>query len=318
MTILRVWPAGAAPVLALAIGAAGMGTGADATTLIGQFLALWLACRAWQSLAAQVGWYSFGHAIFLGAGAYAAVWTMRALGTEAGGAWLALVPVAGALAGALAAAVAGLVAGRTRATAFAMLSFGLCELVHLLAQSSAAWFGGEAGLGADRALGQFARGGFGFASPEALSPLLAIWVALGLVWFALVERSALGASMRLVRDNPLRAQALGLRPAQVRRRALVCAGLGAGVAGALLALQFEVATPEVFSTQRSLTLMIAVLIGGIASPWGAAIGAAVHVLFANVLGLHWASWQLGYGALFVLVVLVQPGGIAAWRPRRPA
>ena len=194
-----------------------------------------------------------------------------------------------------------------------MLTFGLGELVHLLAQAVPVWFGGESGIGADRALGQFANHGFGFAAPSALSVLLGVWVAIGLAWCARVEGSALGLAMRLVRDQPVRAEALGLDAVQVRRRALVCAGVAAGVAGALLALLFEVATPESFATQRSLGWMMAVLIGGVASPWGAALGAAIQVVFAQVLGLHFASWQLWYGLLFVLVMLVRPGGVTHWR-----
>jgi len=300
-------------LLALLLGVAGVFAGADFTAAIAQFLVVWLACRSWQMLAAQCGLYSFGHAVFVGTGAYAAVWTLHWLGDRVSGAWLLAVPAVGALAGGICAGVVGLAAARTRGTTFAMLTFGLGELVHLLAQAVPVWFGGESGIGADRALGQFASHGFGFATPSALSVLLGVWVAIGLAWCARVEGSALGLAMRLVRDQPVRAEALGLDAVQVRRRAVVCAGVAAGVAGALLALLFEVATPESFATQRSLGWMMAVLIGGVASPWGAAVGAAIQVVFAQVLGLHFASWQLWYGLLFVLVMLVRPGGVTHWR-----
>lgn len=294
---------------ALILGVAGALAGADISAWIAQFLVVWLACRSWQLLAAQCGLYSFGHAVFVGCGAYAAIWTMNFLGDRVSGVWLLAVPVLGALAGGLCAGVVGLAAARVRGTTFAMLTFGLGELVHLLAQAVPAWFGGESGIGADRALGQYVGNGLGFASPAWLSVLLGVWVAIGLVWCARVEASALGMAMRLVRDQPLRAQALGLDAVQVRWRALVCAGLAAGIAGALLALVFEVATPESFATQRSLGWLMAVLIGGVASPWGAALGAAIQVLFAQVIGLHLASWQLWYGLLFVVVMLARPSRV---------
>ena len=158
-----------------------------------------------------------------------------------------------------------------------------------------------------------ALGGLGFAAPAVLNALLGLWVALGLVWCAWVEAGALGTAMRLVRDNPLRAQSLGLTPRRVRARAMFCAGLAAGVAGALFALVFEVATPEAFATQRSLGWMMAVLIGGVGASWGAAWGAGVHVLFAVALSLQWPAWQLGYGLLFVVVMLARPDGLASRR-----
>lgn len=312
----RVWqmPGLMPAALALALGGAGWVAGAaDVGAFIAQFLVVWLACRSWQMLAAQCGLYSFGHALLTGFGAYAAVWTLRWLGGTVPGLCLIAVPIAGAIAGALAGALMAQLASRTRATAFAMLTFGLGELVHLLAQAAPAWFGGESGLSADRALGQFALGGFGFAAPAVLNLLLGLWVALGLVWCAWVEAGALGTAMRLVRDNPLRAQSLGLTPRRVRARAMFCAGLAAGVAGALFALVFEVATPEAFATQRSLGWMMAVLIGGVGASWGAAWGAGVHVLFAVALSLQWPAWQLGYGLLFVVVMLARPDGLASRR-----
>lgn len=305
MKSLHAW---GMPVLVAALIVAGWELpGGSALALLGQFLAFWLACRSWQWLAAQAGLFSFGHAIFIGAGAFAAVWAMRAL-AGAPALWLAFVPFAAALAGAAAAGLVAAVSARSRGTAFAMITFGLGELVYLLAQAMPAVFGGEAGIGADRGLGHALRGGPDFAAAQPLHALIVAWACAVIALLGALERTAFADAMRLVRDHPVRAQALGLDPVRVRAQAIVLAGAAAAVAGALLALQFELASVEAFASQRSLALMIAVLIGGVATPAGAALGAAVHVGFTHVLALRLPSWQLWYGAVFLLAVLWQPAG----------
>lgn len=294
---------------AFVIGVAGvMLPAGSALTWLGQFLAFWVACRSWQLLAAQAGLFGFGHAVLVGAGAYAAVWSMRAL-AQAPGWTLAVVPLFAAMAGTVCATLVGLLTSRSRGVAYAMITFGLGELLHLLAQAWPGAFGGEAGIAADRALGQYGLGTAGFAGPQAVHLLVGVWAAVALVWATKIEASTFGAAMRLVRDNPARAEALGLSVTRVRLQAMVLAGAGAGVAGALLALQFEVATAEMLASQRSLGFMMAVLVGGLHARWGAAWGAVVHMAFAAVLGLHVASWQLWYGLVFMFVVLVRPEGL---------
>ena len=86
MSLMQRFSAQSPLVVALLLGVAGVFAGADFTAAIAQFLVVWLACRSWQMLAAQCGLYSFGHAVFVGTGAYAAVWTLHWLGDRVSGA----------------------------------------------------------------------------------------------------------------------------------------------------------------------------------------------------------------------------------------
>lgn len=276
--------------------------------LIAQFLCFGLACAAWRFLAAYGGLFSFGHAIYLGIGAYSVIWTLRATaGVSAY--WLALVPLVALMAGALSGAVVGLLTARTRGAAFAMITFGLGELVHLSAQALPERFGGESGLGADRGLGGLAAGISPFVDLAGLVALIFAWVLIAQSSLLLMGRHGVGRSMRLVRDHAERAQALGLNPVLVRWWANVISGAVAALAGGLLAMLQELSAPEAFEADRSIALMLAAVIGGMRSAWGAWLGSAVYVALAQWMAIYFPSWSWWLGALFVLVMWWRPDGL---------
>ena len=277
-------------------------------TLIAQYLCFGLACAAWRFLAAYGGMFSFGHAIFTGIGAYAAIWAMRALG-DAPALWLMVLPFASVAAGAVAGAAVGVLTARARGTAFAMITFGLGELVQLSAQAWTDLFGGESGLGADRGLGGLANGISPFVDDAPLLGLLLGWVVLAQGALVIVARGGIGRSMRLVRDHAERAQALGLNPAVVRWQANLISGAAAALAGGLLALLQELSAPEAFEAERSIALMLAAVIGGLRSAWGPWIGSAVYVVLAQWLAVYVPAWAWWLGAMFVVIMWWRPDGL---------
>jgi branched-chain amino acid transport system permease protein len=112
-----------------------------------------------------------------------------------------------------------------------------------------------------------------------------------------------------VRDNPERVQFVGYNPHVVRYLAFCFAGFFAGIAGALAAINFEIANSAYLGAQQSGTVLFATYIGGI----GFFIGPIVGAIFVTILSLGLSDltqvWQLYFGLIFIAVVLFAPGGI---------
>ena len=266
-----------------------------------------IVLTSYHLLLGQGGLLSFGHAVYVGAGAYAVV---HALNLGLGGVWgVALVPLLGGLVAGALAVVTGWVSTRSAAMPFAMITLGVGELVWALSHMWPAVFGGEGGIGIDRALGAV-RGGWSWGPVQHLAALIAAYtvVCVGLMWAWTC--TPVGRLLNAVRDNPLRAASVGVNPHRIRHAAFVVSATFAGIAGGLAALWFETTSPEVFSTHRSGAYLLFAFIGGATVLVGPLLGAVLMVL-ALVVGSSWTpAWLLYLGVLFVVLVLVEPGGLA--------
>ena len=124
-----------------------------------------------------------------------------------------------------------------------------------------------------------------------------------------LTRTPLGRMCNAVRDNPERVQFVGYNPHVVRYLAFCFAGFFAGIAGALAAINFEIANSAYLGAVQSGTVLFATYIGGI----GYFIGPIVGAIFVTVLSLSLsdltAVWQLYFGLFFIAVVMFAPGGI---------
>ena len=274
-------------------------------------------CLSFWLLMAQGGMVSFGHAVYSGLGAFAAIHLLRSL--QGGPALpvpvpltlvVALLPLAAGLAAALVAWVFGWLATRhDSGTAFAMITLGLGELVWASAQMLPSFFGGEAGISADRSAGVT----LGWLSwgPVWQIYLLTLAYTLASAW--LIHRytlTPLGCLLQAVRDKPQRVAFLGQDPRRVRHISFVVAGFFAGVAGGLAALFNEIVSTEVLSSQRSAAVLVFTLMGGLASGLGPVLGAVLMVGVTVVLSGWTQAWLLYMGLAFMLVLLLLPGGLA--------
>jgi branched-chain amino acid transport system permease protein len=147
--------------------------------------------------------------------------------------------------------------------------------------------------------------------------------AIVLLWLtANLMRSRVGRSMRAVRDDEVAASLAGLSVARVQILAFVVSAAWAGLGGALLAMANSNASPNAFGLSVSLTLLAAVVIGGLGSLTGAVIGSIFVVMLtnywahdlANALSISSAKVAnnlplLIYGVLLALAMLVAPGGV---------
>jgi branched-chain amino acid transport system permease protein len=252
------------------------------------------------------GLVSFGHAAYIGLGAYTVGVLMDAGVTSAWVAWPAAMAVS-----ALAAAVIGAISLRTRGVYFIMITLAFAQMFYFLAVSLKA-YGGDDGL----PLAQRSVPGFGLDLKDDASfywAALALFAAVMLGLQRLVN-SPFGWLLQGARENEVRVAAAGGRVFAVRWQAFVLAGALAGLSGALLANLNGLVTPHLMHWSQSGQLMVMVIIGGAGALWGGPLGAVVLLLLEELLSGYTLHWQLGLGALLLLVVLYAPRGLAGvWR-----
>ena len=246
------------------------------------------------------GMISFGHAAYLGLGAYGAALLVRHLEAPMGAALIA-APVAGGL-GALA---FGWFCVRLSGVYLAMLTLAFAQIAWAVAFQ---WYdvtGGDNGL-----LGIWPDDWA--ASPEVYY-LLALSACTGAI--LLLRRmvfSPFGFVLRAARDNPARAEAIGIHVRRVRWVAFGIAGAAAGLAGGLFAFLKGSVFPTMMSIPVSVDGLVMVLLGGVQTLLGPVVGAGVF----TGLQIHVASetdfWRVILGAAIVAAVLVFPRGLGGF------
>src|SRR3984885_1792952 len=259
-------------------------------------------------LLGQTGMLSFGHAVYYGLGGFLAVHGMNLIAGMKLPVPLPLVPLIGGLAGLFFAAILGWVSTRRSGTAFAMISLGVAELVASSALILRSFFGGEAGVSANRTklLRVF---DLNFGSQIQIYFLVAFWTLIAAIAMYALTRTPLGRMCNAVRDNPERVQFVGYDPHVVGYLALCFPGFFPGIAGALAAITFELANSAYLGAVQSGTVLFAPYIGGV----GFFIDPIVGAIFVTLLSLGLSDltsvWQLYFGLIFIAVVVFAPGGI---------
>ncbi|HHN72467.1 MAG TPA: branched-chain amino acid ABC transporter permease [Thermopetrobacter sp.] len=256
------------------------------------------------------GLVSFGHAAYLGIGAYAVA--IPAWHAVYGGAdWLAgesgfyHFALAAAL-GALFALLTGLVALRTRGVHFLMITMAFGQMVYWLL-ASLETYGGDDGLTIDV---RSVLPGIPLDDPATMHMLAVAGLLLALAVFLIIARSPFGLVLAGARSNAGRMRALGHPVFAVRLLACVIAGLLASLAGALMADFTAYVSPAMTDWTRSGELMFMVILGGAGRPLGPLTGAAVFVLLEELLSQLTTYWHLPFGLLLIGVALVQARALA--------
>lgn len=259
-------------------------------------------------LLGQGGMLDFGHAVFLGFGGFAAMHAMRAAGA---GWWVPapLLPLVGAAGGLATAMLAGAVATRRGETAFAMITLGLAELCAALVLMFPSLFGGEEGINADRSDGP-ALFGLNFGSQWNVYFLIAGWAFLCAFLMWRYTATPLGRLANAVRDNAERVGFIGYDPARIRFLVFALAGLFAGVAGGLQALNDEIVTSANIASEASGAVLLMTFIGGVGTFWGPVLGAILVTFLQVALSTLTDAWQLYDGLLFIAAVIWAPGGLS--------
>jgi branched-chain amino acid transport system permease protein len=249
-------------------------------------------------LLGQTGMLSFGHAVYYGLGGFLVIHAINIIGANKLPIPLPVVPLVGGLTGLLFAALLGWVSTQRSGTAFAMISLGVAELIASSALILRTFFGGEAGVSANRTklLKLF---GWSFGPQIQIYYLVAAWTLIAVIAMYALTRTPLGRMCNAVRDNPERVQFVGYNPHVVRYLAFCFAGFFAGIAGALAAINFEIANSAYLGAAQSGTVLFATYIGGVGFFIGPSLG----------LSDLTQVWQLYFGLIFIAVVMFAPGGI---------
>jgi branched-chain amino acid transport system permease protein len=324
-----VWPAGtavlarlAAPWLALAVVFAilpAIFTTGSALTMLSLMGIMIVFALSYNMLLGETGLLSFGHAVYYGLGGFLAVHAMNTVIRDALPVPLPLVPM---VSGLLFGIVFGSVSTRRAGTVFAMISLGLGELVASSSLILRGFFGGEEGVSTNRTklLPMF---GFHFGPQIQVYYLIAAWCLLCMVAMYALRQTPFGRMCNAARENPERAQFIGYNPRMVRYIAFCLAGLFAGVAGALAAINFELVNSSEVGAGQSGLVLLAAYIGGIGNFMGPVIGAVLVTWLEVMLSDVTDVWQLYFGLLFIGMVTFAPHGIAGlllmhaplWRAR---
>jgi branched-chain amino acid transport system permease protein len=278
-----------------------------------------LLVASYDLLLGYTGVVSFAHTMFFGIGGYGVAIAMAKMGTT----WTSLlVGVVVALLATLALALAiGLLSLRVRAIFFAMITLAVASFFQILASQLSDFTGGEDGIN--------------FRLPELLRNRIVAYYAvftLCLMLFLLLLRvvnSPFGRVLLSIRENEFRAEALGYRTVAYRTVANCLGALVATAAGALYALWLRYTGPDTtLSFNIMIDLLLMVVIGGMGTMYGAAIGATLFVVAQNYLQdlmklaagatqgiplvpalLHPDRWLLWLGVLFIVCVYYFPTGI---------
>jgi branched-chain amino acid transport system permease protein len=270
--------------------------------LAGDALALGTWVMGLDILVGYTGLVSFGHAAWLAVGAYA-------FGYFAQHGWDALPAIAVTVAIAVVlSSLLGIVATRAGGLAFAIITLAEGVVLYTVVLHLGFLGGGVGLFGVP--LPKVA--GLSLLGSERSLYFFALALA-GLSYLALrsLVASPVGGFWRAIRDDRLRAQSIGIEIQRYEVLAFVVAAVIGAVGGiAFVALNAGIGPSQFDWTQSGLALVI-LIIGGSGTIYGGVLGAIIYVFASNYLSSSFAStWQVYFGALFVALVLLMPGGIA--------
>jgi len=256
------------------------------------------------------GLLSFGQSALYGTGGFVAAYLL----TRAGFPHVILALIIGMIAAAIVGCLVGLIALRRTGIYFAMITVAIAEVFYFVEFNPlSAWTGGENGLpGVPTPSFYLGFTTIHFTSGWSLYPFLALCYFIGIVLALRIVRSPVGAIFSAIRENPLRAAALGHNIHAYKLTAFVVAAAYAGFAGGLLGVLQAFMPPEAFTFDTSGQLVIQTAIGGRGTLFGPLLGAAVWLFLQDflqaTLGLG-AAWKLVLGLVFVLLICFLRNGI---------
>ena len=248
------------------------------------------------------GLVSFGHGAWFGIGAYAAGLIQRNWFNND----IFLPLLLAAIAVAAISTFVGIVILRRRGVYFSLLTLALSALTYTIAFRWTAVTGGEDGLGGLK------RGSIGpFSLDSALNYFIVVSVlSLGVLYLLLrLVRSPFGHVLMAIRENQLRATFQGYPVERYKLGVFVISAVVTGFAGGLIGFQNYLVSAEAVSVPFSGELLAIVVIGGMRSMLGPAIGALFFILFRELFSIWTSNWLLWFGLIFVAFVLYSPGGL---------
>jgi branched-chain amino acid transport system permease protein len=281
-------------------------------TTINRILIWGLFGLGFDILFGYTGLLSFGQSAFFGTGGMFAAYLLTE--TTAFSSYVLTSIVLGTVVAAVVGYLVGLIALKRTGIYFAMITVAIAEVFFFVEFNPlSAFTGGENGLpGVPQPSFDLGFTTLKFDTDWSMYVFFAFWYFVGLVIALRIVRSPVGAILSAIRDNPLRAQALGHNIHGYKLTAFVVAAAYAGFAGGLLGVMQGFMPPDAFTFDTSGQLVMQTAIGGAGTLFGPLIGATVWLylsdFFQNTLHLG-ATWKLVLGVVFVLLVVFLRRGI---------
>src|SRR3954469_12848661 len=260
------------------------------------------ACMALNILVGHTGLVSFGHGAWFGLAAYAAALIQRNLMPDSFfGPTIAGVAIVAVLAAAF-----GFLILRRRGVYFSLLTLALAAMLYSVSFRWTEVTGGENGLGGitrPRLLGfdlESATTYYWFVAAISFAVLALLWK---------FHRSPIGHVLGAVRENEQRARFLGYPTNRYKLAAFVLSAVITGLAGVLLLYKNRMTSADPISVAFSGDLLAMVVIGGMRSFLGPALGALFFILFREFLGIYTENWLFWFGLVFVAFIVFSPTGL---------
>ncbi|MER2535915.1 MAG: branched-chain amino acid ABC transporter permease [Rhizobiaceae bacterium] len=305
---LLVAGAGLALALILPMAVDANGYAVRVLTLVLLFAAM---AQAWNIVGGLASQMSLGHAAFFGLGAYTSTLLLIHFGLSP---WIGMI--ASALVGGAAAFALSLPTMRLKGHYFALATLAFAEVFRVAANAWSSLTGGPVGLSIPYGEPSFLM--MQFQDTRSYYYLALSAFAVVTVVFAAIKFSSLGYRLRAIRENQAAAEVVGVQTTKVKIQAAVISGCLTAALGTIYAqLNFFFDPDSVFAAlQISIRVALITIVGGIGTVVGPLVGAVfiipleelTNVLFADkAAGLS----QLVYGLLLIVIVLIQPRGLAA-------
>jgi len=254
------------------------------------------------------GLVSFGHAAFVGAGAYTVAVLMQDGIASAWIAWPAAVGVSALLAAAI-----GAISLRTRGVYFIMITLAFAQMLYYVMTSLKA-YGGEDGL--SLVSKSFVAEAVDLGDERSFYLLTLAVCAFAFLFVQRLLNARFGHTLQGLRENETRMAAIGFPVFRYRLAAFVLAGALAGVAGVLLVNQSGFVSPSLLDWHQSGLLLMMVILGGVGHLYGGLAGAAIFLLLEELLSGYTTHWKFVLGLVLLAVVLLAPNGVMSFRRRK--
>jgi branched-chain amino acid transport system permease protein len=256
------------------------------------------------------GALSLGQALYFGIGAYVSALTLMKVPSF----WLAMAAAGGAAL--IASIVGGLIANRVRGVYFALITFGLAQVVAKVVYNTRELGASDGMIGIP-----IIEIGFGPVSVSAGNPvgffLIVLAIIMGLYWLtAYLLDTPFGRVLTALKANEKRVPFLGYSVWWARMFSYVLAGLIAGLSGALYPMLRGFVSPELMFFATSGNAVISVILGGVGTLIGAIYGSVLLVLLKSIIGSWTEHHLIVIGLIFMICVMFLPRGLIGFiRPR---
>ena len=251
-------------------------------------------------LIGYAGQISLGHAGFFGLGAYAsAVLTAR----------YGWPPIAAMITGMVAVGIVAFVVARPilrlRGHYLAMATLGMGIIIYMVLVNESAWTGGNDGMNVQ----PFTMLGFGLANEQAWYWVTGAVLLLAIIIANNIVDSPVGRALRAVHGSETAAQVAGIDTARYKVRVFVVSAVFASAVGSMMAHYVGFITPQVSSFFHSIELVTMVVVGGMASTYGAVLGAAILTMLPQLLSGFEGYEMIVFGLILMLSVIFMPRGL---------